>query len=116
MISLIKFLIGYIFVVLGVVVLISMLMVMKNKIILVIYYCELDNLYIQFKESLFVLCKENCLWIRKNQKLRMGIISMIGISGINVYVVIEEYILDEQLIIYWYKELVECLQVIVFLV
>lgn len=113
MISSIKPLIGHTFAASGVVALISMLMAMKNKTIPATHHCESDNPYIQFKESPFVLCKENRPWIRKNQKPRMGTISTTGISGTNAHAVIEEYIPDEQPITHRHKESAECPQVIV---
>lgn len=96
MISSIKPLIGHTFAASGTVALISMLMAMKNQIIPATHHCESENPYIPFKESPFVLCKENRSWIRKNQKPRMGTISTTGISGTNAHAVIEEYIPDDQ--------------------
>ncbi|MCY7932355.1 acyl carrier protein, partial [Bacillus inaquosorum] len=97
----------------GGVALISMLMAMKNQTIPATHHCESDNPYIQFKESPFVLCKENRSWIRENQKPRMGTISTTGISGTNAHAVIEEYIPDEQPFTQPHKEPAECPQVIV---
>ncbi|MEC1541502.1 polyketide synthase PksM [Bacillus subtilis] len=96
MISSIKPLIGHTFAASGTVALISMLMAMKNQIIPATHHCESENPYIPFKESPFVLCKENVSWIRKNQKPRMGTISTTGISGTNAHAVIEEYIPEDQ--------------------
>ncbi|KAA6474297.1 SDR family NAD(P)-dependent oxidoreductase [Bacillus swezeyi] len=92
----IKSLIGHTFAASGVVALISMLMAMKNQTIPATHECETSNPYIQFKESPFVLHKENQPWMRKNHKPRMGTISTTGISGTNAHAVIEEYIPDEQ--------------------
>ncbi|MCY8787193.1 SDR family NAD(P)-dependent oxidoreductase [Bacillus inaquosorum] len=113
MMSSIKPLIGHTFAASGVVALISMLMAMKNQTIPATHHCESDNPYIQFKESPFVLCKENRPWIRENQKPRMGTISTTGISGTNAHAVIEEYIPDEQPFTQPHKEPAECPQVIV---
>lgn len=65
MISSIKPLIGHTFAASGTVALISMLMAMKNQIIPATHHCESENPYIPFKESPFVLCKENRSWIKK---------------------------------------------------
>ncbi|MEG7378239.1 SDR family NAD(P)-dependent oxidoreductase [Bacillus subtilis] len=113
MMSSIKPLIGHTFAASGVVALISMLMAIKNQTIPATHHCKADNPYIQFKESPFVLCKENLPWIRKNQNPRMGTISTTGISGTNAHAVIEEYIPDEQPFTQRHKESAECPQVIV---
>lgn len=96
MISSIKPLVGHTFAASGVVALISMLMAMKHQTIPATHHCESDNPYIQFKDSPFVLCKENRPWLRKNQKPRIGTISTTGISGTNAHAVIEEYIPEKQ--------------------
>ncbi|TCS93646.1 SDR family NAD(P)-dependent oxidoreductase [Hazenella coriacea] len=88
----IKPLIGHTFAASGVVSLMSMLMAMKDQTILGTYNCEVNNEYINFKESPFTLTKENQVWITKNNSLRMGTISSTGISGTNAHAVVEEYI------------------------
>ncbi|WP_255298559.1 SDR family NAD(P)-dependent oxidoreductase [Brevibacillus dissolubilis] len=88
----IKPLIGHTFAASGVVGVISMLMAMRDQLIPATYNSEVNNEYINFKDSPFTLIKENQTWVNKNNQPRLGTVSSTGISGTNAHVVVEEYV------------------------
>ncbi|GER89945.1 polyketide synthase PksM [Dictyobacter vulcani] len=88
----IKPLIGHTFAASGVVGLISMLMAMKEQTIPATHHGEVNNAYINFEESPFILKKENQAWFAKPDVRRLGTVSSTGISGTNAHIVVEEYV------------------------
>ncbi len=89
----IKPLIGHTFAASGLVGVVCMLKAMQDELIPGMP-CEVDNSYIDFKKTPFILNQKNQKWSRKGGKLRLGTISSTGVSGTNAHVVVEEYPLN----------------------